>query len=159
MRMQLTAAGKEFFGADAPNTLRIHDAYGPLFTPEIGEGAPVTVLGTLDDGRSAMVQISGADDCKLFFCALPELPGAWLAAIAKTAGVTVYDDNHQDVVWAGHNALTIHVLAGGPRRLHFPCDQGTLKNLLTGEKLAIRDHVCEVILPNNSTTLFHIISQ
>ena len=122
------------------------------------EDSEVKVLGTLTDGRPAMVQIPG-EDCTLFFCALPNLPGSWLAAMAKTAGVTVYDGNHLDVVWAGHNALTIHVLAGGPRRLNFPCDNGTLKNLLTGEELVIRDHACDVILPDNSTTLFHIIPQ
>ncbi|MBO4618923.1 MAG: beta-galactosidase [Victivallales bacterium] len=156
--MALTAAGKEFFGADAPTTLRTYDAYGPLFTPEIDEGAPVTVLGTLADGRPAMIQVQN-DNCKLFFCALPQLPGAWLAAIAKTAGVTVYDDNHFDVVWAGHNVLTIHAIKGGERRLNFPCATGMLKNLLTGEELAIRNGVSEVTIPDNSTTLFRIIPQ
>ena len=156
--MALTAEGKEFFGTDAPTTLRTYDAYGPLFTPEIGENSPVTVLGTLADGRPAMIQVQN-DDCKLFFCALPNLPGSWLAAIAKTAGVTVYDDNHSDVVWAGHNAFTIHAIKGGARRLNFPCATGMLKNLLTGEELAIRNGVSEVTIPDNSTTLFRIIPQ
>ena len=156
--LELTDTGREFFGSDAPTNLRCYDAYGPLFTPVVPEDSEVKVLGTLADGRPAMVQIPG-ENYTLFFCALPNLPGSWLAAMAKTAGVTVYDNNHLDVVWAGHNALTIHVLAGGLRRLNFPCDRGTLKNLLTGEELAIRDHACDVVLPDNSTTLFHIIPQ
>lgn len=153
--MALTAAGKEFFGADAPTTLRTYDAYGPLFTPEIGENSLVTVLGTLADGRPAMIQVQN-DDCRLFFCALPNLPGSWLAAIAKTAGVTVYDDNHSDVVWAGQNALTIHVVNGGSRKLNLPFATGTLKNLVSGEQFPVADGVCEVSLPDNSTTVFQL---
>ena len=156
--MQLTAAGKEFFGADAPDALRIYDAYGPLFIPEIEENSPVKVLGTLNDGRPAMIQVQN-DNCKLFFCALPELPGAWLAAIAKTAGVTVYDDQHTDVVWAGQNALTIHVVKGGARKLSLPFATGTLKNLVSGEQFPVANGVCEVELPDNSTTIFRMISK
>ena len=155
-QLKLTAAGEAFFGADAPHTLRCTDSYGPLFTPVVPEESEVKVLGTLPDGRPAMI-LAGDDETRLFFCALPNLPGSWLAAIAQTAGVTVYDDNHQDVVWAGHNALTIHALRGGPRQLHFPCDNGTLKNMTTGEELPIRGHACEVTIPDNSTTIFQII--
>ena len=155
-QLTLTEDGRDFFGSAAPDTLRCHEPYGPLFTPALDENAPARVLGTLADGRPAMIRVPGDDDCTLFFCALPNLPGSWLAAIAKTAGVTVYDDNHQDVVWAGQNTLTIHVLQGGPRRLNFPCATGVLRNLMTGEELPIQNGACEVTLPDNSTTLFLI---
>ena len=155
-KIVLTAAGEELVGADAPKTLKCLDAYGPLFTPVAQADSKVRVLGTLEDGRAALIQ-TGDDAARLFFCALPNLPGSWLAAIAKIAGVTVYDDNHQDVVWAGQNALTIHALKGGPRRLNFPQETGMLKNLLTGEVMPIQHHACEVLLPDNATTLFRII--
>lgn len=147
LRAQLRT-GQKLTEGYAGQSIGIHDSVAPVC---YADDRAATVLGTLADGRAAIV-VKPQDGWTAVFSAVPMLPSWMLRRIAGLAGVHQYIDT-EDVVWASHDILTVSVYQAGPRRITLP-RRADVRDLYSGAGIARASASFEVPFAQFETRVF-----
>ena len=89
------------------------------------------------------------------YSAAPNLPADVLRAIARWAGVHIYNDDG-DVLYANRSFLGVHTLAGGERTIRLPRRAPGVADLLAGKVIDRNTAEIRVVLEPRSTALYRI---
>jgi hypothetical protein len=88
------------------------------------------------------------------YCAVPNIPSSVLREIARFAKVHIFNENG-DVLYATHDLLGVHTLAGGNRTFHLPKKVELVYDLFENKVIAKNADRFDVILKSLSTSLYY----
>lgn len=96
-------------------------------------------------------------DWRSVYAAEPNLPAGTLKRIAAEAGVHIYCDA-EDPLWANSHFVAIHSARGGKREIRLPEKIGQIRELFSGQVVAMQTDRFEVDVVGPSTLLFFLDS-
>lgn len=130
---------------------------------EYNSGLPVvsigdtgaSVLGTYSDGNGTSLAVKNMGTWTSIYSAVPELPAQLLTNILKQAGVHVYSDDRDDIVYANGEYLAIHCRYGGEKTLTLPQNY-SVYDVFNGKTISQNTNTITMNAEENSTTLFRL---
>lgn len=116
-----------------------------------------TVLGNIFDTDLPGLVLH-REEARFDVCsAAPAVPAALLRRFAADAGVHIYSE-YDDFVMAGGAYLMLYSRSDQQRILRLRDNARTLVNVLTGERIAVRDSAITHATPKNTTVIWEICS-
>lgn len=102
--------------AAVPGIIGHQDIWVQLVSVEDKEAV---ALGTLESRREVVLAVKSLSGWKSVYTLNPVLPAAFLRALARQAGVHLYNDR-DDTLYASRSYLTLAVDGAGPRNVRLP---------------------------------------
>ena len=113
------------------------------------------MFGSLPDGSEKAMAFKKFPEWRSFYSGIPVLTPAIWRELARTAGVHIYSDDPDAMIYRGCGLFGIHTGFGGNKTIRFP-KETTLRDEATGETVLRRQ--TELVLPmkEGETRIFSI---
>jgi len=151
-RESAPAATRAFPGPAPSETIGHEHVWAQLISVTDGSVVP---LGTLEGRSEVVLAMKSLPGWTSVYTFNPVLPAAFLRALARHAGVHVYND-HDEALYASRSFLTLAANLAGPRRVHLPT-RSEVYDPFTGQRLHRRVTVFEQEFRAKETVIWRIV--
>lgn len=124
--------------------------------PIVSIGDPnAEVLGTYSDGNGTSLAVKKMGDWTSIYSAVTELPAQLLTNILRQAGVHIYSDNRDDIIFANGQYLALHCRYGGEKTITLP-EKQSVYDVINEKTISLNTDTITFTAEDNSTTLFRL---
>ena len=120
----------------------------------IGDSS-ATVLGTYSDGQGTSLAVKNMGTWTSIYSAVPELPAQLLTNILTQAGVHIFSDNRDDIVFANGEYVALHCRYGGEKTITLP-QSYSVYDVMNQKTISRNTNTITFTAEGNSTTLFRL---
>lgn len=117
----------------------------------------VTVLGTQMDGGKAGLVMKDMGDWTSIYSAVPCLDVKLLRNILKTAGVHIYSENADDVIYNNNHYVALHSETAGEKTIHLP-KKYSVYDVFEGKFLSMNTDTITYQHEANETHIFRLMT-
>lgn len=117
-----------------------------------------TLFGTLQNGVSPVLALKKFPQWKSVYSAVPVLTPAVWRTLAQMAGVHIYSDDPDAMIYLGGGLFGVHTGLGGSKTFRFPSPV-TLRDAVTGETVLRKGRKAVLPLKEGETKIFSVTEE